>query len=45
MKGFLKAVRKVRTDYPLLWQSTKRNRRVETYYWLGHGMSKANLLK
>lgn len=41
---FLDAVRKVRTAYPLLWSSSKRNRRVEVYYWLDHGMPKANLL-
>lgn len=42
---FLDCCAKVRTVYPLLWDSTKRNRRVEVYYWLDHGMSKANLLK
>lgn len=42
---FLEVVTKVRIGYPLLWYSSKRNRRVEVYYWLGHGMSESTLLK
>lgn len=42
---FLDCVAKVRMGYPLLWSSSKRNRRVEVYYWLGYGMPKADLLK
>jgi len=45
MEKFLGCVDKVRTEYPLLWASTKRNRRVEVFYWLGHGMPEGNLLK
>lgn len=45
MERFLGAVDKVRTDYPLLWQSSKRNRRVEVYYWLDYGMFHTTLLK
>lgn len=45
MKKFLKSVYTVRERTPLLWSSTKRNRRVEVYYWLDHGMPNTSLLK
>lgn len=43
--SFVDAVRKVRVEYPLLWSSSKRNRRIEVYYWLDHGMFNTSLLK
>lgn len=42
---FLDCVARVRTLYPLLWNSSKRNRRVEVYYWLDHGMPVPSVLK
>lgn len=41
---FLKTCKHVRSRTPLLWESSKRNRRVEVYYWLDHGMPKTTLL-
>lgn len=34
MRKFLAAVDKVRVVYPLLWEGSKRNRRIEVSYWL-----------
>lgn len=45
MEKFLGSVNKVRVEYPLLWNSTKRNRRIEVLYWLDYGMSESTLLK
>lgn len=42
---FLDVVQRVRISTPLLWSSSKRNRRVEVYYYLDHGMPKTNLLR
>lgn len=36
MKKFLGVVDLVRDQYPRLWESSKRNRRIEVYYWLGY---------
>lgn len=45
MKKFIEVVRAVRLGYPLLWSSTKRNRRIEVVYRMDYGVLKANLLK
>jgi len=33
--NFISLCQMLRKDYPLLWGSTKRNRRIEFYYWIG----------
>lgn len=34
MKKFMRIVRHCRVEYPLLWSTGSRNRRIMVYYWI-----------